>query len=227
MLNTDRHNARDYEERYQHGFGLLYPESHIIRINKYVLEWELKLKGGKIFDFGCGVGAHLKYFADCGYEPHGCDTSVTAVEACRILLPNHAANIHVTPVNPDLLPLTGASTLDVFLSNQVLYFMDDIGIRSIVDQAYAMLKPGGVFIATMMSYSCWYIRHVINQEGDFKRVRLQTPRQNGELLINFKRKEDLKNLFHQFEPLHIGSYGIDIREEEGSTDHWIYVGRKL
>jgi hypothetical protein len=57
-------------------------------------------------------------------------------------------------------------------------------------------------------------------------VRLDTPRQKGELLINFKTREQLRDLFQPFVPLHIGSYGSLVREEEGSTDHWIFVGRK-
>ena len=226
MASTNRHNALDYEKRYQRGFGLAYPESHIIRVNKYVLEWELNLKGGRIFDFGCGFGAHLKYFVDCGYEPHGCDTSITAIEGCRDRLPSYARNFHVTAVNPDIVSLCGENALDVFLSNQVLYFLDDAGIRSIVDQAFLMLRPGGVFISTMMSYSCWYIRHVTGREGDFQRVNLQTPRQSGELLINFKQKDELADLFSPFVKMHVGAYSNHIREDEGPTDHWIYVGRK-
>ena len=57
-------------------------------------------------------------------------------------------------------------------------------------------------------------------------MRLDTPRQKGELLINFKTREELARLFAPFVPLHVGSYGSHIREEEGSTDHWIFVGRK-
>jgi hypothetical protein len=57
-------------------------------------------------------------------------------------------------------------------------------------------------------------------------VRLDTPRQKSELLINFKAREDMPRLFAPFAPLHVGYYGSQIRDEEGSTDHWIFVGRK-
>jgi SAM-dependent methyltransferase len=223
---TTAHNAEDYEKRYREGYGLQYPESHIIRVNKQVLEWELGMRGGKTFDFGCGAGAHLKYFAEQGYEPFGCDTSATAIEAARRALPNWSGNFKVTPVNPDLPALFGAGNFQLFLSNQVLYFLDDAGITSIVAQALRMVAPGGVFVATMMAPTCWYARYIQGERDGFKVVRLDTPRQKGELLINFKTRDELVRLFAPFAPLHIGSYGSHIREEEGSTDHWIFVGRK-
>ena len=226
MPATTTHNATDYEKRYQQGYGLAYPESHIIRVNKHILEWELGLRGGTVFDFGCGAGAHLKYFADHGYVPYGCDTSETAIEACRRLMPERKGNFQVSAVNPDLPQLFGEARFDLFVSNQVLYFLDDAGIASIVKQAHRMLVPGGVFVATMMAPSCWYARYIAGERDGFKVVRLDTPRQKGELLINFKEKAELAGLFAPFRPLHIGSYGSHIRQEEGSTDHWLFVGQR-
>lgn len=225
-MATTAHNADDYEKRYREGYGLQYPESHIIRANKQILEWQLGMRGGKVFDFGCGVGAHLKYFAEQGYEPFGCDTSATAIEAARRALPKWSGNLKVTPVNPDLPALFGAGDFQVFLSNQVLYFLDDAGIAAIVAQAHRMVARGGVFIATMMAPTCWYARFVRGERDGFKVVRLDTPRQKGELLINFKTRNELGRLFAPFTPLHVGSYGSHIREEEGPTDHWIFVGCK-
>ena len=225
-MATTTYNAEDYEKRYRDGYGLQYPESHIIRVNKQILEWQLGMSGGgKAFDFGCGAGAHLRYFAEQGYEPFGCDTSATAIDAARRALPKWSANLKVTPVNPDLPKLFGGD-FRVFLSNQVLYFLDDAGITSIVAQAHRMVAPGGVLIATMMAPTCWYARYIQGERDGFKVVRLDTPRQKGELLINFKTRDEMKSLFAPFKLLHLGSYGSHVREEEGPTDHWIFVGRK-
>ena len=62
--SLERHNAEDYEQRYRSGYGLQYPESHVIRVHKQILEWELGVRTGTAFDFGCGAGANLKYFRD-------------------------------------------------------------------------------------------------------------------------------------------------------------------
>lgn len=217
-------NAQDYEKRYQQGYGHVCPESHIARVYKQIIEWELGIRHGGVFDFGCGTGANLKYFADVSFVPFGCDTSPTAIDTCKRLMPRFADNFHVSPVNPDLSRLADQGSIDVFLSNQVLYFLDDSGIREVVRQAHAMVRPGGVFVATMMANSCWYARYVTAREGDFERVKLDTPRQKSTTLVNFKDRDQLEGLFAPFRKLHIGSYGSWIREEEGSTDHWIFVG---
>ena len=225
MSSTD-YNAKDYERRYQEGYGLVYPESHIIRVNKQILEWELGIKAGKIFDFGCGAGAHLRYFAENGFVPYGCDTSPSAIERCKKLMPAYEAHFHVSEVNPDLPALAPGVEFDVFMTNQVLYFLDDEGINDVVMQAHAITRTGGVFIATMMAPTCWYARYIKGKKGDFDVVDLDTPRQKGELLINFKQQSELKELFAPFVPLHLGSYGSQIRQEEGPTDHWLYIGVK-
>jgi len=223
-MNELNFSARQYEQKYQQGYGLVYPESHIIRVHRHILEWELGLNSGQIFDFGCGSGAHLKYFANHGFIPYGCDVSATAIASCQELMPEYTANFFVTPVNPDLTSLVAVGQFNVFLSNQVLYYLDNQGIRDIVQQAYALVRPGGVFVVTMMAYSCWYARYITGEAGDFKKVQMDTPRQKETMFINFKQREALEDLFQPFKKLHLGSYGNHIREEEGSTDHWLFVG---
>lgn len=223
-MNVDEFNAVDYEARYQQGQGLTYPEGHIIRVHRQILEWELNLTSGRLFDFGCGAGAHLKYFADHGFVPYGCDTSKTAINLCKERMPEYADHLFVSTVRPDFEGMLGNLRIDVFLANQVLYFLDDAGIRDVVQQAYQFVKPNGVFVASMMAYSCFYSQYVIGAIGDFKKVKIATKRQLGELLINFKHRDELPGLFEPFKPLHIGSYGSHIRQEEGSTDHWLFVG---
>ena len=224
-MQEQTYNAKWYEQKYQEGYGVIYPESHIIRVHKHILEWELHLTSGKIIDFGCGSGANLQYFDCCGFIPCGCDTSANAIDQCKKKMPKYANNFFVTPpVKPDLCNFVEGKGFDVFLSNQVLYYMSDDDIKHIVHQAHALLKPGGVFVATMMSYSCWYARYIVGEVGDFKQVAISTPRINETTFINCKNKEELPNLFLPFRSLHIGSYGSHIREEEGSTDHWIFIG---
>ena len=101
-----------------------------------------------------------------------------------------------------------------------------VGIKDVITQAHTLLRSGGIAVLSMMAPTCWYARYIAGDEGDFKIVRLDTPRQKGERLINFKEQSELAKLFAPFKPLHVGSYGSHIRQEEGSTDHWLYVGVK-
>jgi SAM-dependent methyltransferase len=213
-----------YDKKYNEGYGLVYPDGHIIRTYQHVLKWELGLTTGRIFDFGCGTGAHLKYFADQSFIPHGCDTSATAIAACRRLMPEHAANLHVSQPWPDMAEFFQGRTFDVFLSNQALYFLEDKGIRHLLAQAAQAMRPGGVLIASMMAYTHWYGRLIAGRQGDFKRVEITGPRLNQTMFINFKDRDQLPALFAPFKPLHLGFYSHQIRSDEGPGDHWLFIG---
>ena len=223
-MTTTKHTSNDYEDRYRKGFGLVYPESHVIRVYKHIIEYELGITTGNVLDFGCGVGGNLKYFVDQGFVPYGCDTSETAIDQCKHVMPEHADHFHVSDVQPKLSDLFPGVSVNIFLANQVLYYFNDADIRDIVSQVHDLTAPGGVFVASMMAYSHWYVRFITGEEGDFKRVDMDTPRQASRNYINFKDREELEPLFAPFRKLHVGSYGSHIREEEGSIDHWLYVG---
>ena len=213
-----------YEKKYDSGYGLQYPDGHIIRIHKHILEYELHLKGGTILDFGCGTGTHLKYFLENGYIPYGCDISKTAINFCKKKMSRYEKNFHVTPNLPKLKDYF-TQKFDVILSNQVLYYLNDQDIKNLISQFHEMLKMGGVFIATMMLPSNTYFKQVVSKEDDLCKVVL-----NGRLhetsYINFKTNEEILNLFNKFSKLHLGFYGSTIREEDGPTDHCIFIGRK-
>jgi SAM-dependent methyltransferase len=221
-------NAEDYEARYRSKAYLpLYPDSQVIRVHRHILEWQLGITDGAVFDFGCGGGNNPSYFADQGFVPHGCDSSAAGIERCRQVLPEHADNFFVVPSEqPDLLGSSQARELSVFLSNQVLYYLDDEGIRHVVRQAYEMVRPGGAFVATMMTPDCFYADYVTERRGDLSKVELATPRLQGNTSwINFKQRDELIDLFAPFEKLHIGAYDLGgLREDEGPTTHWIYTG---
>ena len=223
---SQKFSATEYEKKYQQGYGVACPESHIIRVYKQIIEWELGMCGGTMFDFGCGSGSHVKYFADQGFVPYGCDTSETAVSQTKALLPQFADHFKTSDVMPDLKAMFGPLELNVFMTNQVLYYLSDADIHRIVDQAYAMTAKGGVFVASMMTHGCWYARDVIGTEGDFSRLQITSPRQTEFMLVNLKERDEIEPLFRPFRKLHLGSYGWQIRDEEGPHEHWLYVGIK-
>jgi len=213
-----------YEKKYNSEYGLQYPEGHIIRINQKIFEYELHLNGGTILDFGCGTGIHSKYFLENGYTPYGCDISKTAINLCKKRMTGYEENFHVTP-NLPILEDYFTQKFDVILSNQVLYYLNDQDIKNLISQFHKMLKTGGVFIATMMLPSNAYFKHVVSKEGDLSKVVLKG-RLHETSYINFKTNEEVLSLFNTFSKLHLGFYGWIIREEDGPSDHCIFVGRK-
>jgi SAM-dependent methyltransferase len=204
----------------------LYPDSQVIRVHRHILEWELGITEGDVFDFGCGSGNNPSYFADQGFVPHGCDTSAAAIERCRQVMPKYAGNFFVVPPSDaDLVGLGRARDVSVFLSNHVLSYLRDEDIRHVVRQASEIVRPGGAFVATMMSPRCYFADHVTEEDGELKKVEVDVPRHSFSTWINFKERDELIDLFAPFEKLHIGTYDPGaIREDEGDRTHWIYTG---
>ena len=218
-------NISHYERRYREGYGLVYPDGHVIRFHRHILEYELSMTGGNVLDYGCGTGSHLHYFENNGYTPYGCDISETAIEKCKSLLPRYAENFHVVPAVPRLRD-NFSETFDLIFANQVLYFLNDEGICDLVAQFHEVAADGAVFFATMMAPTNYFFRNVVSaSDGGLSKVVLKG-RLNQTSYVNFKTQDQVLDLFRPFEKLHLGSYSHTIREDEGPTDHFIYVGRK-
>ena len=75
-----------YKEKYEDGYGVRYPEGHIIRFYERFLKYEKKISGGKVLDFGCGNGTHMKYLKDRGFEVYGLDIIPEAIVEVNQLL---------------------------------------------------------------------------------------------------------------------------------------------
>ena len=219
-------NRSTYETKYQEGYGLRYPDGHVIRFHRQILEYELGLESGKILDYGCGTGTHLHYFEQNGFVPYGCDISRRAIEQCKSLMPAYAENFHAIPNVPRLRDYFSVD-FDIVFSNQVLYYLNDRDLQNLLLQLYEILKPGGVLFATMIAPTNYYSRFVNGNENGLSKVVLRG-RLNETTFLNFKTKEEVLKLFTSagFTKLHLGFYGSVIREDEGPTDHHLFVGRK-
>ncbi len=172
MTKSNIQNTKAYEKKYKTGYGVLYPESHVIRVYHTTLDYQLHMTGGKILDFGCGNGTHLKYFQSKGFIPYGCDISKVAIKRRKNLIPRYAKNFHVIPNVPDLKKYF-PSDFDLIFSNQALYYLNDKDIKNIIGQLYKMLRPGGVIFATMMPPSNYYYKLVTGESDGLSRVELK------------------------------------------------------
>lgn len=107
-----------------------------------------------VLDAGCGGGRNLVCLLRAGYDVYAVDRDARAVERVRRLaadLAPHlpAENVRVAEV--DALPFADAS-MDVVISSAVLHFAtDEAHFGRMVDEAWRVLRPGGMLFARLAS----------------------------------------------------------------------------
>jgi tellurite methyltransferase len=110
--------------------------------------------GMRVLDVGCGSGRNLVYLLQSGNEVFGVDADQGAVQVVRQLasrLAPHLSseNFRVEPAERMSFPDAFA---DVVLCNAVLHFAnDDAQFRAMLDGAWRVLKPGGLFFCRLAS----------------------------------------------------------------------------
>lgn len=221
-------NSQDeYEKKYQEGYGIMYPESHIIRIYEHFLKYALGIdgkNGGKVFDFGCGNGTHALYLQSKGFEVYGVDVSAAAIEIAKERLPSCADNFKLITPDQDIDNLFNTK-FDMILSNQSLYYLSKSSLQKTVLQMHTMLNNAGVVVFTMMTTKDYSYSYAEKDDDDGLQKVSFTGRLNETTYINFtKNEEDLLEKFKLFKPVFVGSY--DILLAEGPTLHYYFVGKK-
>lgn len=110
--------------------------------------------GMRIFDAGCGYGRNLTYLMREGYDIWGVDADAQAIAGIRQLAgwlaPALAANqFRVEALESSSFPDKFA---DVVVASAVLHFArDDAQFRGMLNGAWRVLKPGGIFFSRLAS----------------------------------------------------------------------------
>jgi len=223
MNITYKQNLDSYNTKYKEGYGNKYPESRIIRVFHRIIKHHITK--GKILDFRCGNGIHLKYFQELGFEPYGCDASVEAIKLAKKNMPNNQNHLFVSPYVPNLLSIF-KTKFDLIMANYSLYYLNDEDMRDVINQFHKLLKEDGLIFVSMMSKECYYYDLYSHIKNGLYCVQFKG-RVNVNLNVNMKSKEEMLNLFSKFTKLHIGRISYKIREDEGTTDHYLYIGKKV
>jgi len=114
-----------------------------------------KVRGGLLLDVGCGPGLIAKEVLRQNLGYIGVDLSTAMVAKCRDVFKD-ADCVHVAVARIEQLPFPN-DCFDVVLCLGVLEYLDEI--REGVREAVRVLRPGGLFIASMLNkfspYRMW------------------------------------------------------------------------
>lgn len=215
-----------YEEKYKSGYGIKYPESHIIRIFNSVMQTELlpAKKNLNLLDFGCGVGTNGYYFNEMGIDVYGLDISPTAIAVCQ----ERFEKDHYEVIVPGSTINRFNCKFDIILANQSLYYLTNTALAGLLSEMDQLLSDDGLVIFTMMGSKNYYyekIDRITGSEDGLYKVDLGG-RLEDETYINFIHdEEELIEKFGQFKKEIVGYY--DFYMKEGSSLHYYYVGKKV
>ena len=165
--------------------------------------------GKRLLEIGCGIGIDLVRFAKGGALTTGIDLSGTAINLAK-------EYFEFENLPYDLLEMDGESmtfpdeTFDVVYVHGVIQYTADA--RKMIDEAYRVLKPGGILIGMVYNKKGWLKsmskRFKVNLEHeDAPVLRLFTIHEFRHLLSNFSRIKIIPERFPVKSRLHGGAKG--------------------
>lgn len=218
-------NLKTYEKKYESGYGIEFPEGHIIRIYNNIIKNHFNSTSTNLnlLDFGCGNGVHSMFFSKKGFNVFGVDISQRAIELAKINNEINKENfVVIQDNNIDIFN----TKFDLILANQSLYYLNNSELQSILKQFDSMLKDEGMVVFTMMSNKNYYYNNITETLDNGLSKVVLTGRLNETSYINFTKDfDDLKRKFAIFKPFFCGMY--DMTMLEGSSEHLYFIGKKI
>lgn len=118
-----------------------------------VFEFALHLnRGGKrrIYDLGCGLGRHLFFLVEMGFDIYGSDFSLDAVKEVNQRLrkmeyPHRVKHESMTEISE------ADESFDAVIAYNVIYHAYFADMKKTLDNIYRILKPGGDLLITFQA----------------------------------------------------------------------------
>ena len=222
-------NVVHHNKTFGSGYGILYPEGHIIRVYEKILRHEVGLsrqENIKLLDFGCGNGTHCEYFLSKGYEIYGADANSTAIEQCQKRMPELTSHFQIIDPEPSKKRVFFGGNFNVILANQVLIYFSDIYLDNCIQSLFNQLCSDGIFIASMIGTQHYLFKNSQKVENGLYKVETSGNVESVSYINFCASKEELIERFRLFKPLHVGYYDFQISEDEGNCFHYLFVGKK-
>ena len=134
-------------------------ENVIFRLQGRILKKQYKLpKKNKLttmLDFGCGQGATVNFFNQCGYDAYGVDISEIDIEIAKVRYPQIAHKFFVCKPDVFKVPMTKFTEnkkISLITGQQSLYYFDKEDFFTLLKNFKNSLETKGLLFASMIVY---------------------------------------------------------------------------
>ena len=106
--------------------------------------------GGALLDLGCGPGRFVVPFAQAGFAVTGVDRTPFLLDKARAYAAAQQVSAEFVPEDMRAFVRPGAFDIAINLFTTFGYFADPKDNAKVLDNVFASLKPGGVFVLDTM-----------------------------------------------------------------------------
>jgi cyclopropane fatty-acyl-phospholipid synthase-like methyltransferase len=206
-------------------------ESYVFRLYGRILkpQFGLPKPGDMLLDFGCGQGATVNYMKSVGFDAYGSDISEHDIAIAKERFPYIAEKFSVCDVDPAKARYHKGG-LAAVTACQALYYFTKPDFDVAMAKIYDLLRPGGVFFASMMAEDDGEFFPQSHPTDDpwLRRVAFKNKRLKVDDYYMFFVKDDadLRARFSMFKPVFTGNYVMALRQDETTGKHLTFVGVK-
>jgi SAM-dependent methyltransferase len=203
-----------------------YPPEELIRFTARNFYKAPDKNAVKFLELGCGTGANMWYLAREGFSAYGIDGSKSAIEKAqkRLMSEGLQADLRVGDVGNISAVYTGTQ-FDAIIDVGCLQCNPLNAVQNIVNQTYALLKPGGMFFGIMAATESY--GYGIGDEvepGTF--TNIQDGPLKGRGLNHFFTLEEIQTVWANFQPLSIEYSLFSLNERQDAYKYWVVRGAK-
>ena len=204
-------------------------ESFIFRFYGRILKFDYGIDGShheRLFDFGCGQGAALRFFDRAGFDCYGVDIASNDIAAAQRYMPHIADHFTVVDPRPREQARFFGGEFDLVISIQTLDFLSNSDFEHAIKCLWSNMKPGAKIYASMNGWTMYYRQHGQYVGDGLWHIKLKTSRLDYDLFLNFvKSKDEMREKFSLFKPVYLDYYDSSFREE-GSELRYTFFGIK-